>query len=77
MQSQTQTMTQMSNPNSRSDERVALLDKVSLNWLLSGLGWWIDTSRLQDDPSYATHFIRLAEATDSDSLRDRAAALQH
>ncbi len=77
MQSQTQTMAQMSNPNSRFDERVALLDEVSLKWLLSGLGWWIDTSRLHDDPSYAAHFIRLAEATDSDALRDFAAALQH
>lgn len=77
MQSQTLQMTQASYATSTPDERVALLDEVNLKWLLTGLGWWIDTSRLHQDPSYATHFIHLAESSDSDALRDCAAALKH
>ena len=61
----------------RPYERVALLDEVNFKWLLSGLGWWIDTSRLHKDSTYAAHFIEIAECSDCDALRDCAAALKH
>ncbi|MBB1073316.1 hypothetical protein HUU62_02665 [Rhodoferax sp. 4810] len=58
------------------DERVALLDEVEFKWLLTGLGLWIDMSRFHLDPSYATHFLKLAEASDSCALHDCAAVLR-
>jgi hypothetical protein len=58
------------------DERGLLLEEVNFKWLLAGLGWWIDMSRFQCDPSYATRFLELAEASDSPELRDCAVSLQ-
>jgi hypothetical protein len=60
----------------QSDGRMLLLEEVNFKWLLTGLGWWIDMSRFHCDPSYATRFLELAEASDSPDLRDCAASLQ-
>ena len=30
----------------------ALLDLVSFKWLMAGRGWWVNLSRLQEDPGY-------------------------
>jgi len=30
----------------------ALLDLVSFKWLMAGRGWWVNLSRLQEDPAY-------------------------
>jgi hypothetical protein len=59
-----------------SDGRVLLLEEVNFKWLLAGLGWWIDMSRFHSDLNYATHFLALAEASGSPTLRDCAASLQ-
>jgi len=36
----------------------ALLDLVDFKWLMSGLGWWVDTRRMQSDPKYAAECLR-------------------
>jgi len=59
-----------------SDGRLLLLEEVNFKWLLAGLGWWIDMTRFHSDPPYATHFLALAEASNSPALRDCAASLQ-
>lgn len=59
-----------------SDGRVLLLEEVNFKWLLAGLGWWIDVTRFHTDIPYATHFLELAEASNSPALRDCAASLQ-
>lgn len=59
-----------------SDGRVLLLEEVNFKWLLAGLGWWIDMTRFHTDIPYATHFLELAEASNSPALRDCAASLQ-
>jgi hypothetical protein len=60
----------------QSDGRVLLLEEVNFKWLLAGLGWWIDMTRFHSDIPYATHFLALAEASSSPTLRDCAASLQ-
>ncbi len=60
----------------RANARVLMLNEVNFKWLLAGLGWWIDMPRFHCDPSYATRFLELAEASDSAALRDCAASLQ-
>jgi hypothetical protein len=59
-----------------SDGRVLLLEEVNFKWLLAGLGWWIDMTRFHHDIPYATHFLALAETSNSLALRDSAASLQ-
>jgi hypothetical protein len=58
------------------DERWVLLEEIDFKWLMSGQGWWIDTTRLHSDPSYATHLLELVEATQSEALKDCAALLR-
>ena len=58
-----------------TDARV-LLTEVAFKWLMAGQGWWIDTTRLHADPSYAARFVRLALTSQSPALRECAAVLQ-
>jgi hypothetical protein len=58
------------------DERLVLLEEVDFKWLMAGRGWWIDTARLHNDPSYATHLFDLVDATQADALKDCAALLR-
>jgi len=60
----------------KPDERLVLLEEVDFKWLMAGRGWWIDTDRLHNDPSYATHLLDLVEMTESDALKECAAALR-
>jgi hypothetical protein len=76
MQSQTEHRPQTKKPDSRPDERVLLLEEINFKWLLAGMGLWIDMSRFHNDPSYAAHFLALAEASSSLALRNCAALLQ-
>lgn len=59
-----------------ADARVSLLTDVDFKWLMAGQGWWIDTTRLHCDASYAAGLLRLALASPSFALRECAAALQ-
>jgi hypothetical protein len=58
------------------DERQRLLKEVDFKWLMAGQGWWIDTDRLHNDPSYAAHLLDLVEVTKSAALKDCAALLR-
>lgn len=59
-----------------ADERAVLLEEVDFKWLMAGQGWWIDTTRLHTDPSYARQLFDLVDDTPSSALRDCAALLQ-
>lgn len=58
------------------DERQRLLKEVDFKWLMAGHGWWIDTDRLHNDPSYAAHLLSLVEVNTSAALKDCAALLR-
>ena len=59
-----------------TDERLALLEEVDFKWLMAGHGWWIDTSRLHNDPDYATHMLDLVDSTPSTALKNCASLLR-
>lgn len=59
-----------------ADAPGALVAEVAFKWLMAGQGWWVDTTRLHGDPSYAARFLRLALESPSFALRDCAASLQ-
>lgn len=75
-----QTQTTPAWPNDQAtalaDERQVLLEEVDFKWLMAGQGWWIDTDRLHNDPSYADHLLDLVEVTESAVLKDCAALLR-
>ncbi len=77
MQTPTEPPTLEDVADTRSDERVVLLDEVNFKWLLAGLGLWIDMARFQTDRSYANHYLALAEASDSRALQDCASFLRN
>ncbi len=58
-----------------TDDRVSLLVEVDFKWLMAGQGWWVDTTRLHRDPSYASALIDLALASPSPALRQSAAMI--
>lgn len=76
MQNQIEHPDQADSSVPQADERGLLLDEVNFKWLLAGMGLWIDMGRFHSDPSYAAHFLALAEASDSPTLRKCAASLQ-
>ena len=76
MQSQVEKKLVLNEEKSSGDEHVLLLEEVDFKWLMAGQGWWIDTTRLHSDRSYAARFLRLARATKSKALRDCATLLQ-
>jgi hypothetical protein len=59
-----------------TDERVLLLEEVDFKWLMAGQGWWIDTTRLHNDPAYATQLLDLVETTGLPALKDCATQLR-
>ena len=63
-------------PAGVADARISLLTEVAFKWLMAGQGWWIDTTRMYGDPSYAAGFLRLAMASQSVALRECALRLQ-
>jgi hypothetical protein len=52
-----------------------LLMDVDFKWLMAGIGWWIDTTRIHQDPSYASKCLNSAMSSESLPLRDCAAKL--
>jgi hypothetical protein len=76
MQSQAENTLVLNEEESSGGDPVLLLEEVDFKWLMAGQGWWIDTTRLHSDRSYATRFLRLAGATKSRALRDCAMLLQ-
>ncbi len=78
MNSQIQTGHDLDNSAATTDidARVSLLTDVDFKWLMAGQGWWIDTTRLHCDASYAAGLLRMALESPSFALRECAAALQ-
>ena len=53
----------------------SLLAEVDFKWLMAGQGWWVDTTRFHEDPTYAKTLLRCAMGSRSSALRVCAAAL--
>lgn len=47
-----------------------LLKLVDFKWLMSGIGWWVNLSRLQSDRDYVDECLRRALGSDSTLLRE-------
>ena len=77
MQSPPEPPTPEKDVDTRSEDRLVLLDEVNFKWLLAGLGLWIDMARFRTEPSYAAHLLALAQASKSHALRNCAAALKN
>ena len=60
----------------RPDGGLSMLAEVGFKWLMAGQGWWIDTGRFHQDPSYAAGFFVLAQASPSLVLRECAAMVE-
>ena len=48
------------------------LNLVDFKWLMAGVGWWVDLSRLQSDRAYIDECLHLALNSDSELLRKRS-----
>jgi hypothetical protein len=53
---------------------ILLLD-VDFKWLMAGFGWWVDTTRIHRDQSYASKCLNSAMTSESLALRNCAAKL--
>ncbi len=62
-------------PEQISQDDETFLKLVDFKWLMAGLGWWVDLSRLQRDTAYAGECVQNALATGSELLRQRSMAL--
>lgn len=51
------------------------LDLVDFKWLMAGLGWWVDLSRLQRDMTYAGECLKRGLSSGSELLRQRSVDL--
>jgi len=51
------------------------LNLVDFKWLMAGLGWWVDLSRLQRDAAYAGECVQRGLASGSELLRQRSVEL--
>jgi hypothetical protein len=48
---------------------------VAFKWLMAGIGWWVDLTRLQSDRAYINECLQRALKSDSDLLRERSVEL--
>ena len=53
----------------RSDR---FLNLVDFKWLMAGVGWWVDLSRLQSDKAYVDECLQRALRSDSELLQKRS-----
>ncbi|SCK10415.1 hypothetical protein VAR608DRAFT_0442 [Variovorax sp. HW608] len=51
------------------------LNLVDFKWLMAGVGWWVDLSRLQSDRAYIDECLQRALGSDSELLRKRCVQL--
>ena len=47
----------------------AFLNLVDFKWLMAGVGWWVNLSRLQSDGAYIDECLQRALQSDSELLR--------
>lgn len=50
----------------------AFLNLVDFKWLMAGVGWRVDLSRLQSDKTYMDECLQRALRSDSGLLRERS-----
>ena len=62
-------------PEQVSREHHTFVDLVDFKWLMAGVGWWVNLSRLQRDKVYAQECLERALCSGSQLLRERAAWL--
>ena len=48
------------------------LNLVDFKWLMAGVGWWVNLSRLQSDKAYVDECLQRAMTTDSELLQKRS-----
>jgi len=48
------------------------VDLVDFKWLMAGVGWWVNLTRLQRDKAYADECLLRALSSGSQLLRERA-----
>lgn len=51
------------------------LNLVDFKWLMAGMGWWVDLSRLQSDRAYIDECLQRAQKSGSELLRERSIEL--
>lgn len=49
-----------------------LLNLVDFKWLMAGMGWWVNLSRLQGDKDYLDECLQRALTSDSELLQKRS-----
>ncbi|SCK15141.1 hypothetical protein VAR608DRAFT_0962 [Variovorax sp. HW608] len=47
----------------------SFLNLVDFKWLMAGVGWWVNLSRLQSDRAYIDECLQRALRSDSELLR--------
>lgn len=52
-----------------SKKTESLLNLVDFKWLMAGVGWWVNLSRLQRDGVYMHECLQRALTSDSELLR--------
>ena len=53
----------------------AFLNLVDFKWLMAGVGWWVNLSRLQSDRAYIDECLQRALRSDSELLRKHSVEL--
>jgi hypothetical protein len=53
----------------------SFLKLVEFKWLMAGMGWWVDLTRLQRDGTYGNECLRRAMSSGSQPLQAHGAAL--
>jgi hypothetical protein len=51
------------------------LNLVDFKWLMAGVGWWVNLSRLQSDGAYIDECLQRALSSDSELLREHGVEL--
>jgi hypothetical protein len=54
------------------EESNRFVDLVDFKWLMAGMGWWVNLSRLQSDQVYIDECFQRAMTSDSQLLRKRS-----
>jgi len=57
------------------DDDTALLNLVSFKWLMAGQGWWVNLSRMQQDPCYLRACAQCGLDSGHALLQERSAGL--
>ena len=63
------------NTRRRPEGHDIFLNLVDFKWLMAGVGWWVDLSRLERDRAYIDECLQRALMSDSKLLRQRSVEL--